>query len=492
MKIHVVFLACIFAFFLALPFSHAITNYDIIVEEKTTINMTFELYTQTPAEKVNFWKSSIAIEPEAKVIQVSDTKGVIKDYTFQNSMLTFQTNQGPPRTKEVVTVLYEIDAVDTVYHPLKKLSLKLSGFEDKRADVPDEVTTAVIHLDEAPLSETHNFGFISEIEGKTLKYKGSGPLSIISYFSDAGKHFDHYVLFGTRANLSRADNMYGIVVAVTKSLPSFDLFPVVLLKDNKYEEVVNKWSAGQYVGGVIFAKTTAAVELDFTSTVLHETAHGFNEEAMRWTEEIPWFDEGVSKYIEFISNKKMGIRQAEIFGKPVKWKEGNKYFTYPPRSTPEELWNYYTNNENFMETWTTKNPSTREFGYAFSELIIREFVLREGYDALHGVYEGMAEIDEKKTREEGHAMLLSLLGSDMRPCYSQDREVFDSCLEMINSMDPEIPESVIIKGEKEEIIIEPIQYEQDDSPLDQITYFFQQLGQFFRDLFSQIASALGF
>jgi len=475
------------------PGAKAITTYDIVVEgDSALVNATFELYTSEPGEKVNYWTTTFTLPENSVLLGLWDSKGKIKNYSLSGSELFLETSKGGLKEKEVVSLLYKIeDVVSKEYPPLKKLNLSLSAFGDARPDVPDEKTFVSVKTGERILSFTVSFGFASQLKGeKEIKFAGNGPAAFSVFFSKGGKEYSHYVLFTTRGNLTAADDAFGIVAAVTGLAPDFEKFPVILLLEKDYVKKVNDWSTGEYSGGLIILKSTEETD-HFTATLLHETAHGFNEKALRWQKtNIAWFDEGVAKYVEFLFNKKSGTKQSEIFGEPVKWKEGSKIFTLPSRSSPEELWNYYQSGSSFMESWNPSSPDTREFGYAFGELVVRDFINRNGEDALHKVFQELLKVgEEAETHEEYNPVILGLLDSDFRPCYSPDQEAFNSCLKEINEMDPPIPENVIIKGVEEEIIIPEIQPPEEE-PV-HITILDRFFG-FFEYLFSEISKIFGF
>lgn len=444
----------------------AITTYNITIGEADALmNITFELYTSSPEERVNYWTTSFSLPARSQVIDIRDSKGAIKNYTIQEEKVILETNKGGLKEKEVVTMLVKVSQmVSNEYSPLKKINLSLSAFGNRRQDVPDEQTFVSVATAEEIHSFSSSLGFISQIKEKGIKFAGSGPLALTLFFGKGGKEYDHYVLFGN-GDFSAADDAFGILPAILGFVPEFRRFPVVILSDNEYDKKVNDWSAGEYRSGVILLRQSAMSASSSLVTILHETSHGFHERALRWQKtRVTWFDEGVAKYVEFLVNKKAGSRQAEIFGEPLRWQEGLKIYTLPPRSTPDELWQYYQRGDTFMESWNPANQQTREFGYAFSELMIRDFIRRNSTEALHEVFQKMLKIKEDvQTDEEYNRILLQFLQSDFKPCYSASKKAFESCLEEINNLNPPIPENVTIKGVSEDIIIPIIQAPAEES-----------------------------
>ena len=477
-----------FLFFLLLiPTVGAVTTYDIAVEGNSVlVNATFELYSSSPKEKVNYWTTTFSMLPGSQLLGVSDSKGEITNYTVSEGKIRIETHKGGLKDREVVSLLYRSQGlVNKEYLPLKKLNLSLSAFGDTRPDVPDEKTFVSVQLDGKLISFINSLGFSSQPAKQEIKFAGDGPVAFTLFYGD-GKDYKHYTLFG-RGNLTAADEAFGIIPAVTGMLPESDRLPVVVLSKNEYNKRINEWSAGEYRGGVIVMDQSGK---DFSSSLLHETAHGINERALRWKQsEESWFDEGVAKYVEFLYTLETGARQPEIFGEDVTWTEGFTIYTLPSRSTSEELWDYYQSGEDFMGTWRPNNPGTREFGYAFSELVVRDFILRKGDDALHGIFEELLAVTETtETAEESNAVLLELLDSDFRPCYSSQKEALEECLEQINSMEPNVPESVVIKGVAEKITIPEILPPEEEQF--HITLW-NNIVEFFNSLFSGLSELFG-
>ncbi|MBL7160483.1 MAG: hypothetical protein ISS93_01380 [Candidatus Aenigmarchaeota archaeon] len=469
-----------------LPTAGAITTYDISIDGNAAIvNATFEVYTSQSGEKVNYWSTSFSLPENAEILELRDSKGEITEYTFDKGKLSLETNKGGLKEKEVIYLLYKLEnSVNNEFSPLKKLNLSLPAFENVREDVPDEQTFVSLEVSEQIHSAIPSLGFVSNVGDKDIQFSGDGPIAFTVWFGDGGKLYRHYALFGD-GDATQADSGFGIVPSVTGLPLEYSRIPVVVLPDQEYNQRVNEWSAGEFRGGVIFLRGNISL-----ATLLHETTHAFNERALRWQRvEVAWFDEGVAKYVEFLVNIEAGKRQAEIFGKPLKWTEGFMIYTLTSHSSPEELWDYYQEEKKFMESWSTDDASTREFGYTFSELFIRDFVRREGPEALHEVFEGLLKVErDAETPEEYNSILLGLLGSDLRPCYSQKKEEFESCLDSINAMTPQIPENVTIHGVQEKIIIPQIEEPEEEAA--HIT-FLNHISSLFTSLWESIKGLLG-
>lgn len=494
MDLKCIILAVLFVSIVGIPHAAAVTQYDIeAFRDSVLVNMTFELYTDSPTAKVNYWTTALEIPSSFSIISIGDSIGDIKNYDLSNSLLTFETNRGKAKDREVVTIEFTASGViEKTYSPLKMFNLSLPGFSDIRPDVPDEVTNVRIMLDEKVMSVSHSFGFLSEISGNGVNLSGRGPTNIRVLYSNSGREYEHYVLFG-EGNISEADELFGIVPAVTGLAPPFERFPVVVLEDRDYERRLNDWSAGEYSGGMIFIKKSSLGKPELAPLVIHETTHGFNENVLRWSDRgVIWFDEGVAEYAEFVAGKVLGVRQPEIFGEAVTYRKGNIIYTLPSRGTSGELWDYYINDRDFMETWTPKQQQTRVFGYAFSELVIRDYVLYNGPEALHKVIGRLLDITEPSVSpEESTGIILGIMGSDMRPCFSSQKSSFESCLERVNAMEPEIPESITVRNRPNINIddIEPVAG--DGEPADFLSAILAVIGGFFNWLFSSITSVFG-
>ena len=463
---------------LLVPGAQAITTYDISVEgQDVVVNVTFELYTSSPDTEVNYWTTTFPLPEGAVFVRGSDSRGAL-DPTVKDNQVFIQTNDGPAKDREVVSLLYRVPgAVDDRYSPLQFVELGLSAFEDVRKDVPDERTFVTFQAQQEVLSFTTTLGFIAQMDGRELRLQGVGPVGMRVFFGQGGVSYEHYLLFG-EADLTFADEIHDVVPAVTGLTTEVPQLPIVVLPDKEYSRTINAWSAGEHQSGIAVLRTVDN-EDSFLATMIHETSHGTVAQALRWDRtSIVWFDEGVAEYIEFLVNKKRGVRQAEIFGSPVRWQEGLRFFTLPPRSTADDLWEYYRSEDTFMETWTPVDPATRDFGYAFSELVIRDFIQRKGPAALQDVFQQLLALDEQIEDPINHlALFRELLATDFRPCYRSNRAQFESCLGKINSMDPDIPEGVVIKRTEEVIIIPKIPQSEEPvlGPLEQFIAGLQAL-----------------
>ncbi len=447
----------------------AITSYNISVEDETAyVNVSFELYTSSPDETVTHWRTSWSTPPNSEILHMEDTRGEIEEYSFDGRTIEFETNPHPrPQTKEVVDIQFVTDnIVSSEYGELKRIQLQLSGFPDRRDDVPDQVTQATVYVDERILTSSQTPGFDHLLEEHRAVYDGEGPLNLHMAISDGGVTYENYVRFG-EGNLSEPDDLYWLAPAFTGYDPQQNKYPVVILPDSEYDADIDRWSAGQYrTGGLILIRESMMDDDSMPAILLHETLHGINEQALRWSDSrVMWFDEGTAKYLESVVNHERGVKTPELFGERKTWRDGRHQYTLPPRGTPDQLWEYYENDEDRMYDWSPRNAETHEkrvFGYAFGELIIRLYVEEHGFDALHDVYSELREKDGDSagTAKEETETVLSLMGTDFTPCYNEqdpDREAFETCLAEMNAFELEAPETVTIDDTTREIEIQPVE-----------------------------------
>lgn len=446
----------------------AITSYNISIEDgQAHINASFELYTGNPGEEVTHWRTSWSPPPGSDIHHVADTQGDIDEYEYDGNTIEFETNQGPPREKEVIDIrLVTDDIVTEEYNGVNVAELQLSGFPNRRDDVPDEVTQAEVRTDEQLLSTSSSPGFTYTIDDSRAAYDGTGPLNIHLAMSDAGVEYENYVRFGD-GNLSEVDDLYWLAPALTGFAPPEDRFPVVILPDAEYDRTINEWSSGQYrTGGLIFIRGDLVDDDRMPAVVMHETLHAINEPAVRWSDSrLTWFDEGTAKYLETVVNHERDITIPEIFGEEVTWQDDRYEYTLPPRGTPDQLWTYYQNGEDWMYHWSPRDsPSDEErvFGYAYSELLIRNYLEEHGFDALHPVYDDLREKerDDASTPQQETEQVLDLMDADFAPCYDEvapSRDEFEACLDDANAFDPDVPTSVTVADTQQDIEIDPIE-----------------------------------
>ena len=384
-------------------------------------------------EKINYWRIFWEIPKDAEILSIRDTIGEIENYTVNGRSLKITTNKGEKRRNDTLEIRMKVkDVVREKYSPLKTATLSFSGFKGDETKCSVEV--------DGLISGSFSRNFEASFQGDEMFLKGKGPFNLKIAFSEEGTRYEHFVMFQDY-NVSLADKFYPYVVSVTGIKPPFDRFPVIVLPDSEYQDTVGNWSAGVYRrGGLIFIKKSEMESKTNTSMLIHEAAHGFNEQVMRWDfTNSSYFDEGVAKYLEYLVDKKLEIRQPEIFGESVLFEENGDRYKLPPRMKPEDLWDYYRLENDFMLDWNPRE-SNRNFGYAYSELMIRNYVLKNGYDSLHPVYKKLGKVSGTvRLPETKYKVIKNAMPGGLKPCYYGDKEKLEKCLEKVNNQTPEVP-----------------------------------------------------
>lgn len=408
------------------------------------------LMTLTSDEEVNLWDITVELPEDSHILSLKDSRGEV-EYNFRGGDLTFETNSGPPRTEERVRLNYTLEnVVSKKFEPLETAEASLFGFEDER--------TEVLVSSRDIVSYYTPFGFRSEGSDSNIKFQGEGSMFLKFYRSESGNETEHYHYFSNGGEVKNAEKFFPILPYITGIQSPHERFPVVFLNDSAYDSAVNEWSSGRYkTGGLILMRGNLSGGKT-VSTLIHETMHGFDEKLLKWDgTDSAYFDEGMAKFSGFLVNQKMDVLQPEIFGGRVHFTEGDKGYYYESRSSPDVLWNYYKNKGERMKSWTPwrdVDPDVREFGYAYSELLVRDYVGRNGLLSLRNLSEKLLNMDKKIKSTDEKAKIFSRLLGTFRPCFREDRQAFEECLDQINEEDFELKNLEInITGEKEHINI---------------------------------------
>lgn len=428
------------------------TQYDVNVSNQQA-NITTLL--DIDGGSATTWQLSWTMPTEGEILSIEDESGSM-DYTVDGKRVEFTTNQDFNRNEEQVRIkMRSTAAVDTEYDPLKKLELSLSQLQTQ--DSTGEVR-AEIHVDEPLISwrPGHNVNH-EKVDASTIKFSSENPFNPKLFYSQGGDRTQHFAMFNTDYTPTAAEEFYSIIPVTTGFQPPYQRFPVVVLSDNRYESEVDQWSSGQYLGGglIILKQSTINDPEDgpcnnedsrAAATLLHEVTHGFNEHALAWDRtQSSWFDEGTGKYVEYVVNNLRSIRQAEIFGEEIEWEarhDGDRYkCTLAPRQRPEDLYNYYQNNQGFMPQWSPKQANVRSFGYAYSELFVRDIIRRRGFDALQDAYDQFLSQETRvESTDEKQRIVTNALDVDgFTPCRRTSLSQVESCTRDVNEMTVEFP-----------------------------------------------------
>jgi len=421
-----------------LPSVNAIVYYNITIQNRDAIlNITFTLHSDV---KYDIWQINWELPQKSQIISIKDEKGHISDYSINNGMLFFETNPYKSNERTINLNLLVKNAVSDEFAPLYKLELFLPSFKG-------EETIVHVYLPHI-ISGDVSYGFKEYYEENFAQFTGKESLELNLFYSFSGKEYKNFVLFGS-GDLRQADELFSLVKNVTGANIPFKKFPVFVMNDEDFEAKIKYWGTAVHMkGGIIIIKESAMNSPFNASIILHEVTHGFNAKALKWSQtNITWFDEGISSFMEYLVNDKLNLRQGQLFGETVYFNENGKKISIKPKGNKEELWRYYYNRDNFMLSWNTDNPSTRDFGYAFSELVIRDVVKKNGINKIKEAYKDFKKINHTVTDiNEFNDIVLGALDSNFRPCYYLEKTKFEECLKQINE------QKIILPGFNDNVI----------------------------------------
>ncbi|MDY6770650.1 MAG: hypothetical protein SV186_01690 [Candidatus Nanohaloarchaea archaeon] len=457
-------------------------SYEISVHDDTAyVNVSFELYAP---DQANYFTTNWQVGAGATVIRVRDRQGELRRveeveqdmtgvYDREGRRLEISTHSGDARQSATVEVRYRYPVNSQAWKEgLRVVDLQLPGFPDRFEQFDEEQTYVQVNVTEPIIGLAESFGFRSSFTNRTATFQGTGPVNIRVTYSNRDGRYEHFIMFGD-ANLSHADEVYPLANQVTGRAVDFRKIPVVILSDEQYTRHLDAWSAGRYRrGGLVFIRKNQVDENDFAGLVMHEVMHAFNAKPLNWVQtNSSMFDEGTSKYVEFLVNEKRGHHQAEIFGQEVTWtaqcrdSERTCRYTLDPRGTPEDLWNYYQQGRDFMTAWSPSEEgqirsglSLRTFGYAYAELLIRNYIRKNSPAKLHDVYDDLMAVEEPAdTASAYRSTLRRVLGTGLEPCHAPTEESVRQCLENVHSFMPNIPTNVVIDGRTENITFRKVE-----------------------------------
>lgn len=399
-------------------------------------NVTFEL---TSDERLNYWEVGVELPDGATVDRIEDSLGEVRGYEVRDGVLEFRTNTGAGRRSETVTVEYTVGNGTVERYAGGDLRVVEVGFVGFDGGTVDGRTRATVTAEGTVFSASPEAGFEREVDEDAATYVGDGAATVRVAIGDDDSVGEHrnYAVFGD-ANLSVADETYGVVPAAFGFEAEVHRHPVVVLGDRRYNRTAEAWSRAQYrSGGVILLRRSATGDAD---VLLHETAHAYNAEALAWGEAtVGWFEEGTAGYVEFLADRKRGeTRRALFAGDRIR--DGERV---SPRGSLDRLVSYYRG-DGFMGAWNPAeaDEDRRRFGYAFSELALRAYVKENGAEALHGTYDALLRQDAAaQTHERATRVVLNAMGDGdvLRPCAAPARAEVVGCLREVNTMDATVP-----------------------------------------------------
>ncbi len=397
-------------------------------KEKVSMNTSIELQCDERCP-ISQWQLTWSIPENSEVLSVRDSQGSIDDYEVKGDKLSITTNSGPPRENETIKVWLEKDEdAEEVHDGLYRRTFSIPSFQGER-------TTGFVETEEM-VSGWIGYGFESSFTENEMRFRGSGPTNVRINFGE-GQETEYYSFFG-KSPQGDEDQNYRISLGTIQSVPNFKRFPVTVMGEESYNGSVNSWSAGEYVSGSIRLRDDLGD--NYHPILAHETVHGLNDRKLKWDDtSSTYFDEGTAEYTEYLVKKKLyrndeiDVGPQEVFGGEKRYDgEGRKYYTVSSHGDREKLWNYYQQDSEMMKAWNPNDyPEWREFGYAYSKLLIMNHVANNR--SLQEVYENMEFSSRVKDRDEKWNFYSQNM--DMTPCKYESRERFDNCLDRINNYD---------------------------------------------------------
>lgn len=420
-------------------------------EDSAMINTTVEMNCQEGQGQcpVNRWRITWDLPDEADIISIKDSLGEINDYERNGDQVSITSNSGDRRTSETIQISMRINReAEQIHKGLYKREFSLPGFKG-------EETSGYIQNEDI-VSGWTGYGFQPVFRQENMSFKGEGSSRIRINFGE-GNATDYYEFFGGKPENTSLP--YEIAVGMTGNVQDFDRFPVALMKENAYEDSVVSWSSGEYVGGSFRMRKNLGE--DFLPVMAHETVHGLNDRELKWDQtSSTWFDEGTSKYVESLVEIKLKGRERSrnLFGEDVEYTErrnGSRYrITLPSKGDKDELWNYYQENQDFMKYWNpSAYPDRRSFGYAYSELIVKNHLVHQN-GSLDGLYEEIDPGRRIESSEEKWSFYSQEM--DLSPCRYEEREKFNECIDEINSYDYKVYRAVNPENQVRNVEINPI------------------------------------
>ena len=457
-KLLLIFLLLVFIF----PVYGEIIHNIKPIEDKLLINSTIILRSD---EKLDYWKLKLMLPKNTEIIELRDEIGRI-NYNFSDNKLEFKTNRKKAKIR-IINLTFKKDLKEE--YGFKIAELSLFGFKND--------TTILI----SPHFQ-YFFAPDANVEyGEKIKAKKTGAMYIRIIFG--GKKESKHYFTNSNLNLSLPEKYYWIPEGIT-GLKVPVKFGIVSLSGDEYNITLEKWSSGTYDNGIIFIREEEDMK-DKIATIMHETTHGINSFALDWDKtNISWFDEGVACYVTAVVYRMLNKTRPQIFGKDVRWRKGGTTYILKSNLKPEDLFNYYRKGENWVSYWYPakyKDEYRREFGYAYSELFIREY-LKENGSALHKVYQNLLKINKSVENEiERNGIILHFLGKKFKPCYSLNLDKIKNCTDDLNEMSFEVP---ISEGKEINYEIEVPELPKTEDNSFALQKFFDRIIEFFSKLIS--------
>ena len=377
---------------------------------------------------VSLWTLTLNKPENATVTGVESSMAEVNKYDVSGDRITIETSSDEPRESVSILLKYKIDSkADHIKDNLYYHQIGLPGFQGEK-NYGEIRAEDIIHADVS-------HGFKSSLNEDSFQFTGSGPANAHINFGE-GHRTDYFEFFGGEPEGN--EKAYEITAGILGFYHRFDRLPVVMLNNREYNETVNRWSRGQYTRGRLLLRKD--LDEEFIPILAHEAVHAFNDEPLEWDKtSSSYFDEGTAKYVESMVRKtEIDHPTRELFGEDVSYNRetnGKKYrYTLPSKGDKEQLWQYYQEDSDFMKFWSAEQQN-RAFGYAYSELIIRNYIANENGSIrqLYSELDREQEIEDPEQKWNHYSEVL-----DMTPCEYDSRDRFEQCLENINEYNYQI------------------------------------------------------
>ncbi|MFB6245590.1 MAG: hypothetical protein ABEJ03_04565 [Candidatus Nanohaloarchaea archaeon] len=372
---------------------------------------------------VSSWTVRLKIPNDARILNVTSQNGEVIRSRTSGDILKVETSTPAARSEKITAVYTTKAGRNRVKGGLYTRRLSLSGF-------PERTTSGIIRSENL-LNARVGEGFRFSPGEDSVNFSGEGPTNVV-IATGQGREKENFEFFGKPTE--RSSLAYRISAGTLSTSNRFERFPVAKLDTETYDRRLNNWSAGQYVNATIVMRSD--LENEEAPILAHETVHGLNQQLLGAGSIDAWFDEGTARYVEYLTRKALSannsdIRTRNVFGEDTSYtdyRNGRRYrYTLFSKGDRKDLWNYYSEDRNWMKNWSPER-GRRDFGYAYSELIFRNHVSRNG--SIRELYRELEMSNSSQSTWE------TLEGEvDLTPCKYSSRERFRSCLERVNSYD---------------------------------------------------------
>lgn len=445
------FLALLLLTLLAASAAADVQYSGVIDQQEVRLNTSIQLECSDPCP-VSRWGLTWNLPENAEIVEIRDSIGEIEDYERSGRTVSITTNTGEPRRTETVKIIMRIrEDAEPVYDGLhyRQLSLPSLGGEE---------TTGIFRVEDM-VSGWIGYGFETSFSEDEFRFKGEGPTNIRVNFGE-GEEEKFYEFFGDDRNNS--SEAYRVAVGTTGVVQDFERFPVAVMPSGTYNQTRPSWSSGEYIAGNIALRDNLGD--DYLPVLTHETIHGLNDRFLKWDQtRSTYIDEGVAEHAEYLMRKRLYREDriktgtAEIFGDDSEYRveEGGDTYIYTRSSQGDRdrLWKYYQEDTEVMKEW---NPGLsqeyREFGYAYSELLIKNYIVNQG--SVRDLYSKIDPGQKIESPEEKWSYLSQFM--EMEPCNYDSRERFDRCLDRINDYDYPVYTATDIRRESSQLEFDEI------------------------------------